>query len=105
MIRRRIERPVTSFELAQPLVPHAAALLELHRRFVAEEERLTAALGIDEPPSFEDFVAWIADRGKRPPGRPRGRRDRHPDAHRRRSQAQRRRRAVERATNSVAIAA
>lgn len=86
-------RPVrnrTNYELARDLVEQADALLELYRRFVAEEARLTAQLGADEPPTFADLVAWIVERGRRAPHRPRGRRER-PEASRNRSIAARRR--------------
>lgn len=85
----RRPRPIrnrTNYELARGLAEHAEALIELHRRWVAEEERLTAQLGEDEPPTFEDLVAWIVDRGSRPPHRPVGRRER-PQARRNRSVA------------------
>lgn len=94
-------RSPTTFELARSIAPNAEALLELQRRFLAEEQRLAAALGPDDPPTFSDFVAWIVERGSRPPHRPKGRRDRHPDAHLRRSQGQlRRQRAAREAATS-----
>lgn len=98
MTARRPSRPIvnrTSYELARDIAPHAEALLELHRRFEAEEARLAAALGPDDPPTFADLVRWIVERGSRPPHRPRGRPDRNPSAHQRRSQAQRQRRQTE----------
>lgn len=72
-------RPIvnrTNYELARDLVDEAPALLELYRRWLAEEERLTAALGPDDPITFADFVAWVVERGSRPPHRPRGRPER-----------------------------
>lgn len=88
--------PPRTFDLARVVAPVARELSELHRRFVVEEQRLTAELGADEPPSFEDFVAWIVDRGGRPPRRPKGSQDRRPGASQNRSRAQRRRREQER---------
>lgn len=101
-------RPVvhrTSYELARAIAPEAEALLELRRRFEAEEARLTAVLGPDEAPTFADFVAWIVERGTRPPHRPRGQRDRDPNAAARRAAAQRRRRERERAEATATRAA
>lgn len=98
MSPRRPSRPVahrTNFELARSLAPLAAELLELRRRFAAEEARLTALLGEDDPPSFEDFVAWVVERGSRPPHRPLGRPE-GAEARRRRSEAARRRHQRER---------
>ncbi len=79
MSPRRPSRPIrnqTNYELARELAPLGPQLLELHRRFCAEEARLAATLGADDPPTFEDLVRWIVDRGSRPPHRPRGRRER-----------------------------
>ena len=93
MTRRRPSRPIvnrTNYELARDLAPQAEALLELQRRFEAEEARLAVALGPDDPPTFEDFVRWVVERGSRPPHRPRGRRER-PSASVNRSIAARRR--------------
>lgn len=97
--------PVRTFDLARAVAPQAPALLELYRRFVAEEQRLTELLGPDDPPTFDDFVAWIVERAGRPPRRPKGRRDRSPDAWRRRSLAQRRRRERERVSAGLVTAA
>ena len=106
-VRRRPVVNRTSYELARAIAPEAEALLELRRRFEAEEERLSRAFGSDEPPTFADFVAWVVERGSRPPHRPRGRRDTDPSAAARRSAAQRRRRDQERqlAHGSIKVAA
>lgn len=68
-----------------------AALGELARRFDRETERLE-----DDPAPAIDFASWVSGLADRPPGRPRGRRDRRVDAGQRRSLAQRRRRERER---------
>jgi hypothetical protein len=86
MSRRRLVVNRTNYELAAPLAEHGAALAELYRRWVAEEQRLTIELGADEPPTFADFVAWIVERGNRHPHRPPGRPE-HPGARRNRSRA------------------
>lgn len=100
MSPRRPVRPVvnqTNYELARGLAALGPQLLELRRRFVAEEQRLTAELGADDPPTFEDFVAWIVERGSRPPHRPPGRRE-SARARRNRSLAARRRHQRQRET-------
>jgi hypothetical protein len=48
------------------------------------EEALTAAFGEDDEPSFEVFLEWVVVHADRPPGRPRGSRDRNPTARQRR---------------------
>ena len=92
---RTVDPPARIYDLAALVAPVAGPLLELERRFLAEEERLTIALGPDEPPTFGDFVDWIVMHATVAPHRPPGP-DRDPEARWRRSAAQRRRRARER---------
>jgi hypothetical protein len=92
-VSARRNPPVRTYDLARSVAP---ALVELHRRFVLEEERLAEQLGADDAASVDDFVAWVVGRAGEPPRRPRGSRDRSSVSNARRSVAQRARRARER---------
>ncbi len=96
--------PIRTYDLARSVAPVADALTELHRRFMAQETRLTEAFGEDEEPTFDVFLEWVVSHVDRPPGRPRGSRDRSPASSQRRRQGQLRRRGSD-AEQQVAAAA
>lgn len=92
--------PDRTFDLARMVAPVAGPILELRRRFLADEARLCAELGPDDPPTFDDFIDWVVMKAGSPPHRPPGS-DRDPDARARRSTAQRARRDRERAASGA----
>lgn len=99
----RARRPLRIDELPSWMLARQIAhgpLAELARRWARESARLG-----EESEEAADFVAWVLGLDRHPPGRPRGSIDRHPDARRRRSRAQRARRERDRTRGLIDTAA